>query len=307
MARLFENGAMSAITNMPPVHRIDATMLTDNANHESSPNPSPRPPRLRGCTRWTSRSSAAGSAARWLPSFSAARVIALRSSIAMPSIRRLPGREIGGDQLDVLRRLGLLDSIAAASTPFNHIVNVHRGHVLSRTYSEHYGLLYQDLVRAVRAQIPSSGAVPGRSGRETSRRGLTSADHVGGNDVVDTRLVILASGMSVALAAKLGIARRVVFEKHRCPSPSRSRPDRTIASAFPALTYLRGAGPRLHRLSEHLSGGRDDAGQPVTFRDHRDPGCAISGAIRRRRFAPPCRASNHFWGTSASSTRSRIG
>jgi len=42
--RLFENGRYVRYYNMPPVHRIDATMLTDNANHESSPNPSAPPP-----------------------------------------------------------------------------------------------------------------------------------------------------------------------------------------------------------------------------------------------------------------------
>src|SRR5215203_4612798 len=60
--------------------------------------------------------------------------------------------KIAGDQVELMRRLGLLDSVAAASTPFDKIMNLRRGRVLDQSNSRHYGIMYADILKAVRAQ-----------------------------------------------------------------------------------------------------------------------------------------------------------
>src|SRR4051812_2102416 len=40
--------------------------------------------------------------------------------------------KIAGDQVELMRRLGLLDSVAAAATPFEQILNLRRGQVLDQ-------------------------------------------------------------------------------------------------------------------------------------------------------------------------------
>src|SRR5215213_1402953 len=57
--------------------------------------------------------------------------------------------KIAGDQVELLRRLGLLDSVAAASTPFDKIMNLRRGRVLDQSNSRHYGIMYADILKAV--------------------------------------------------------------------------------------------------------------------------------------------------------------
>src|SRR5207248_1908881 len=59
--------------------------------------------------------------------------------------------KIAGDQVDRFRQLGMLEAIAAAATPFDRLLNVHRGRVIDQSRSPHYGILYQDIVGVVRA------------------------------------------------------------------------------------------------------------------------------------------------------------
>jgi len=64
--------------------------------------------------------------------------------------------KLAGDEIGLLRRLGLLDCIAASANRYEQVLNVRRGRVIDRTYGEQYGILYHDLVRTVREQIPSA-------------------------------------------------------------------------------------------------------------------------------------------------------
>jgi 2-polyprenyl-6-methoxyphenol hydroxylase-like FAD-dependent oxidoreductase len=179
--------------------------------------------------------------------------------------------KIAGDQVELLRRLGLLDCIAAASTPFDRVINARRGQVLDRTYGQHYGILYEDIIRAVRAQLPES--VEFLIDRVVDI--ATSAERqqvtLAGGNVIDARVIVLATGMADVLRQKLGIVRRVTFEKHSISFGFSIAPAGEQSFEFPALTYY---GERMGDCIDYLSlfPVRDAMRANLfTFCDHRDP------------------------------------
>jgi 2-polyprenyl-6-methoxyphenol hydroxylase-like FAD-dependent oxidoreductase len=64
--------------------------------------------------------------------------------------------KIEPDQADLFRRLGLMDGILPCVAPINSVVVAHRGRVLRVVAVEQYGMAYQDMVNAVRRQLPAS-------------------------------------------------------------------------------------------------------------------------------------------------------
>jgi 2-polyprenyl-6-methoxyphenol hydroxylase-like FAD-dependent oxidoreductase len=179
--------------------------------------------------------------------------------------------KIAGDQVELLSRLGLLDCVAAASTPFDRVINVRHGRVIDRTYGQHYALLYEDLIRAVRAQLP--GSVEFLVDRVVDIE--TSAERqqvrLAGDDIIGARLIVLATGMADVLRQKLGITRRVTFEKHSISFGFSIASAAGQAFEFPALTYY---GERLGDGIDYLSlfpVGDVMRANLFTFLDHRDP------------------------------------
>jgi 2-polyprenyl-6-methoxyphenol hydroxylase-like FAD-dependent oxidoreductase len=179
--------------------------------------------------------------------------------------------KIAGDQVTLLNRLGLLDAVVAASSPFDQVINVHRGRIIDRTYSPHYGILYHDLVRTVRAQLPGAGdlviarVVDIASGPERQHVVLDNESRI------EARLVIVATGMAEGLRHKLGIVRRVAFEKHSISFGFSIAPGAGASFDFPALTYY---GERVADRIDYLSLFPVDGAMRAnlfTFRDHLDP------------------------------------
>jgi 2-polyprenyl-6-methoxyphenol hydroxylase-like FAD-dependent oxidoreductase len=129
--------------------------------------------------------------------------------------------------------------------------------------------MYGDIVRIARAQIPPSVKfIVGRvADIETSpeRQRVT----ISGGDVIDARLVVLATGQGDVLRQKLGIRRRMVFPKHTLSFgfPIHRGPG---GARFPALTYY-GEHPRdgIDYLTL-LPLGDSLRANIFTFCDHRD-------------------------------------
>lgn len=181
--------------------------------------------------------------------------------------------KLAGEQVALLRRLGLFEPLAAASTPFGEIVNVHRGRILDRTRSEHYSILYQDIVRVVRAEIPPTVDVV--IGRVTDIETTPERQRVvlSNGEAIEAQLVVLATGFADTLREKLGITRRVVFDRHSVNYGFTIAPPPGESFGFPALTYY---GERVEDRIDYLTlmplgeGGVMRANL-FTFRDHRDP------------------------------------
>lgn len=143
--------------------------------------------------------------------------------------------KIGGDQIAPLDRLGLLNAVAGVAERYDHIVNVHKGHIVDETHSPHFGIRYRDLVAALRAQLPanlrliSARADDIRTSPERQSVVLSDGSHV------DAPLVVLATGMGDILKRRLGIERHVVHERQSLTFGFDIRPHRPLP--FPSLTF----------------------------------------------------------------------
>jgi 2-polyprenyl-6-methoxyphenol hydroxylase-like FAD-dependent oxidoreductase len=145
--------------------------------------------------------------------------------------------KFANEQLDLLRGLGLFESLTALTTPAPEMFVARFGRLVERTGKPEYGFYYEKLVNAVRAQLPADVAfVAGRAadirtGHDVQQVMLSSGD------VIEARLVVLASGLGDALRQKLGIARQAIRDKHSLSIGFDAAPAPGEAFGFPALTY----------------------------------------------------------------------
>jgi 2-polyprenyl-6-methoxyphenol hydroxylase-like FAD-dependent oxidoreductase len=145
--------------------------------------------------------------------------------------------KLAGPQVHLLHRTGLGEPVLAAATAIDDLWIARFGRLVERRRSDQYGILYDTLVNAVRAQIPASAAfVPAKvaavsTGADRQTMVLSNGEKIG------ARLIVLATGLNNGLRRMLGIGR---LELSPCHSLSVGF-DVVPAGGrfgFPALTYF---------------------------------------------------------------------
>jgi 2-polyprenyl-6-methoxyphenol hydroxylase-like FAD-dependent oxidoreductase len=145
--------------------------------------------------------------------------------------------KLTGDQLDLLRGLGLFDCLTAVSKPIQQMCVARFGKLVDRLNSEEHGFFYEEFVNAVRERFPPGVEfIVGRvadfeTGPERQRVILSSGE------VINARLIVLASGLGDALRQKLGIRRRVIQNGFSLSIGFSIAPAPGDTFNFPALTY----------------------------------------------------------------------
>jgi 2-polyprenyl-6-methoxyphenol hydroxylase-like FAD-dependent oxidoreductase len=163
------------------------------------------------------------------------RVVLVERHAVCPTQFR--AEKVGPEQADLFRRLGLLDLVVRAATPFDHVANVRRGRVVDHARVVHYSLRYEEIVRAVRAGLPGTverlvdRVVDISTGADRQRVALAR------QGTIEARLVVLATGMGDLLRDKLGMTRRITFETHSISFGFDLQPAAGRGSALPAVTY----------------------------------------------------------------------
>jgi 2-polyprenyl-6-methoxyphenol hydroxylase-like FAD-dependent oxidoreductase len=145
--------------------------------------------------------------------------------------------KIAGDQIGLLRALNLFEPLAAAATPATRVINAKFGNVIERKIIDEYGIRYQTMVEVMRAQIDRKverviGTVTDVALNEEQQR-VKVAD---GREI-NARLVILATGFSDVLRAKLGIKRCLIKENHSLSFGFDVGPVAAGSFLFPTITY----------------------------------------------------------------------
>ena len=209
---------------------------------------------------------------------SAAAVVMAREGVRValvdPRTNCLPAfkaEKLEPDQVKLLRRLSLADGVLPNAARIHAIREAHGGRVLRTVKIEQYGMRYQDLVNAVRAQLPTNvmqkvARATGVSlGRECQHIALDSGESI------SARLLVLAAGVGGSLHSTLGVERRVIRAPHSVSSGfDIARADRQ-PFPFDALTYWADSlNDAIDYVTLFLLPGRMRV-NIFTYRDPRDP------------------------------------
>ena len=186
--------------------------------------------------------------------------------------------KLAGQQLEILRRLGLLDAFAKEACAFDSVLNVRRGKIIDVSRGTSYGLHYAPLVAIARRLIadPSSLIVDQVLSISASD-GLQRVTLASGNQVV-ARLAILATGMAGAIPHSLGIKRRVLIERHSLAFGFSIAPAEGSTFNFRALTSY---GESTADGIDYLSIFPVPGGMRANLFMFRDPNDPIMREIRR--------------------------
>lgn len=122
--------------------------------------------------------------------------------------------KIGGQQLEMLRKLGFLHALESVACRYDRVLNIREGKVVDVSVGQAYGFSYADLVAMARSQLPDpSDLIVDEVTAINSSDDIQHIELASGRRL-DARLVVLATGMAGVLSYKLGIKRRVLAERH---------------------------------------------------------------------------------------------
>jgi 2-polyprenyl-6-methoxyphenol hydroxylase-like FAD-dependent oxidoreductase len=144
----------------------------------------------------------------------------------------------GHQQIERFRKTGLAEAILRSATHDGENWIARFGVLLDRKPSQQYGIMYDDLVNAIRAEIPPTTetihAKVTAIKTSAERQKLTLSN----GTEISARLVVLANGLNVGLRHTLGIERQIVSACHSISLGFDMVPIGRAAFDFPALTYF---------------------------------------------------------------------
>jgi 2-polyprenyl-6-methoxyphenol hydroxylase-like FAD-dependent oxidoreductase len=144
----------------------------------------------------------------------------------------------GDEQVGRFYQTGLAESVLRSATHAGENWIARFGYLLDRKPNRQYGIMYDALVAAVRAEIISPAEIV--YGKVTDI--ATSAERqkltLSNGETISARLVVLANGLSVGLRRNLGIERQILSAGHSISIGFDMVPVGRPAFEFPALTYF---------------------------------------------------------------------
>ena len=144
----------------------------------------------------------------------------------------------GSEQVERFRKTGIADAALRAATHDGENWIARFGYLLDKRPSQQYGILYDALVNAIRAQISGgiesifSKVISISPSPERQKLGLSNGEEI------SARLVVLANGLNVGLRHQLGIERRIVSACHSISLGFDIVPVGRTSFDFPAITYF---------------------------------------------------------------------
>ena len=122
--------------------------------------------------------------------------------------------KLSGEQLRLIEALGLQDAVSQRSSAVEEVLVARGGRAVDLRATRERGLRYDTLVNAVRGAWPDS--IDFRDGRvdDIMPDAHRPSIRLSGGDVIDAKLVILATGPGEKLRAGLGLQRRIVRTNH---------------------------------------------------------------------------------------------
>jgi 2-polyprenyl-6-methoxyphenol hydroxylase-like FAD-dependent oxidoreductase len=144
----------------------------------------------------------------------------------------------GSQQVERFRKTGIAEAILQAASHDGENWIARLGYLLDKRPSQQYGMMYDALVNAIRAEIPTdiesvfSKVISISASPERQELVLSNGEKI------SARLVVLANGLNVGLRHQLGIERQIVSACHSISFGFDLVPVGRAAFDFPALTYF---------------------------------------------------------------------
>jgi 2-polyprenyl-6-methoxyphenol hydroxylase-like FAD-dependent oxidoreductase len=146
--------------------------------------------------------------------------------------------KLDDSQVALLRLTGLADDVLPHACVDGQVWVVRYGRLVDRKPSGRAGIMYHDLVNAVRRQIPANvrhvATKVSAIGGDAARPRVTLAT----GDEIEAKLVILANGLNPGLRETLEIKRETLSPCHSISIGFDMKPDGGQEFAFPALTVF---------------------------------------------------------------------
>lgn len=213
--------------------------------------------------------------------------------------------KLDGGQIAILEKTGLADAVLERTALARELSVVRRDRLVDRKPGLQRGILYADLVAAVRSAIPASvERVKGKvNAIDTSPDRQIVA--LSSGETISARLVVLANGLNLALRESLGMTRRMISPAHSVTLAFYVSPEGRQRFDFEGLTYYprRPADrfayltlfPTLTAMRANFMVYRDVA-DPWLARMRRTPEEALREAIPKlERMIGPFRITSDVW------------
>jgi 2-polyprenyl-6-methoxyphenol hydroxylase-like FAD-dependent oxidoreductase len=144
----------------------------------------------------------------------------------------------GQQQIERFRKTGLAEAVLRSATHDGENWIARFGYLLDKKPSQQFGIMYDALVNAIRAETPDgvetihAKATAIKISAERQKLTLSNGEEI------SARLVVLANGLNVGLRHTLGIERQIVSACHSVSLAFNMVPVGRTAFDFPALTYF---------------------------------------------------------------------
>ena len=144
----------------------------------------------------------------------------------------------GDEQVDRFYQTGLAESVLRSATYAGENWIARSGYLLDKKPNRQYGIMYDTLIGAVRAEIPAPAELIYAKVTDISTSAERQKLTLTNGDTISARLVVLANGLSVGLRRNLGIERQVLSAGHSISIGFDMVPVGRATFEFPALTYF---------------------------------------------------------------------
>jgi 2-polyprenyl-6-methoxyphenol hydroxylase-like FAD-dependent oxidoreductase len=144
----------------------------------------------------------------------------------------------GDEQLGRFYQTGIADSVLRSATHDGENWIARFGYLLDKRPSRQYGIMYDALIGAVRAEIVAPAEIIYAKVTDVSTSAERQKLTLSNGETISARLVVLANGLSVGLRRNLGIERQILSAGHSISIGFDMVPVGRPAFEFPALTYF---------------------------------------------------------------------
>jgi 2-polyprenyl-6-methoxyphenol hydroxylase-like FAD-dependent oxidoreductase len=144
----------------------------------------------------------------------------------------------GAEQIARLRKTGLADAVLRRATHDGVNWIARYGFLLDKPPSLQFGIMYDDLVNTIRAEIPAPVETVVAKAVSISASAKRQKITLSNGETISARLAVIANGLNVGLRHALGVERKIVSPCHSVSIGFDFVPLGRSAFPFPAMTYF---------------------------------------------------------------------